>query len=339
MSQKQKNKQFTDEEISRLCLELSLFVRSGMDLGAGLEYISEKHRESPRADSILKLSADVSSGIPLSVAFGDSELFPKDAVAMVKVGETTGRLEEALLATADFYEKRAAVSHRVRAALLYPTVLFAVMLAVIVLLLTKVLPIFNDVYASIGGSLSGVSAFLLQMGQLLRLALPGLAVLVVGAAAVFALLLKRGTLKKHLQKHPIAVAYRNAGFAKALHMGIASGLSLTEAVENAGGLYNEEAVADCLRRMDNGTPLADAMGEAGLLPAAECDLLALGLHSGSGEDISRRIAEQLEVHADAVLEKQISAIEPVLVLIASLLVGAVLISVMLPLTGLLTGMV
>ncbi len=339
MHTEQKKKKFTDEEIARLCLELSLFVHSGMDMGAGLRYISEKQSESSRANDILRLSTDISSGISLFAAFEKSELFPANVISMLKIGEITGRPEEAVTAISEYYKKRASTIRRLYSAILYPSVLFAVMLAVIILLLTKVLPIFNDVYLSIGGGLTGAAGALLRIGQLLKTALPILPAIILACAVVFIVLFKKGVIRKSLKKHPIVIGYKNAQFAQALHMGIASGLSVTEAIEYAGQLHDEERISECLALLGDGASFSEALDKTKLLPSAECRLLEIALLSGTGEEISEKISEQLKESADTELDKYLSVIEPVLVLSASILVGAILISVMLPLTGLMTGMV
>ena len=86
-------------------------------------------------------------------------------------------MEEALRSLSTYYEERSRMDRRVRSALLYPAVMLALMLVVITVLLVRVLPIFNDVYASLGGSLTGVAGGLLAIGRGLDAAMPVLLVL------------------------------------------------------------------------------------------------------------------------------------------------------------------
>ncbi len=347
-----KKHHYTDKELSRLCLELSYFLRSGTAPGTGLLFMSEKNGNPATARRLREMSDAVGAGVSLSQAAEDSDIFPKDAVAMIKIGETTGRTEEAVASLAAYYSSRDRITDRVRSALLYPTVLLAVMLGVVILLLTKVLPVFEEVYASVGGTLTGAAGVLLTLGQALRRGLPLIAALLAAGAAAVLLLLKKGILQKCFRNNKIAVQYRTARFAKALHMAIASGLFPEDAVATAGQLMQrangkadgaadgteERQIAHCLRLLDEGIALADAMAQTKLLPPSDCRLLGLALVNGAVEDAAREIAEQAEADADAALEQWISRIEPALVLIASLLVGGILLCVMVPLVGLMTAL-
>ena len=83
-------------------------------------------------------------------------------------------------------------------------------------------------------------------------------------------------------------------------------------------------------------PLAKAMGEAGVLPRSDCRLLELGMRSGSGDGVMLQIAQRLSEEGEAALEAKMGQIEPTLVVTASVLVGLILLSVMLPLMHIMT---
>ena len=100
------------------------------------------------------MAEQVDGGKTLSTALRESGVFPVYVCGLVEVGERTGRTEEALAALSRYYEERVRIGRRVRSALLYPAVMLALMLVVIGVLLVKVLPIFDDVYASLGGRLT-----------------------------------------------------------------------------------------------------------------------------------------------------------------------------------------
>ena len=128
----------------------------------------------------------------------------------------------------------------------------------------------------------------------------------------------------------------DARFAQALAMGLSSGLPLEDALDLAGGLLEEVPEAarrcrDCRRRLEEGAELAAAMRESGVLPASACRLLALGARSGAGDTVMEEISVRLSREAAQALEERTAQVEPAMVLVCSVLVGAVLLSVMLPL--------
>ena len=344
-----KQRKLSNDEISTLCLELSLLFHSGVDAGSGLTLLAEEEGSSPMGRLLEGMARQVDDGDTLAAALRDSGRFPHYAWSLVQVGEETGRTEEALGALARYYEDRARMDRQLRSALLYPAVLMLVMLAVVVVLLTQVLPVFNDVYANLGGQLTGVAGGLLALGRTLDSLMPllcvllGLAVVGLGAFAGSCSFRERtlALWRRGMGDRGLSKKLNNARFAQALSMGMSSGLPMEEALTLAGNLLADLPAArqrcqDCRQRMDEGTPMAKAMGESGVLPRADCRLLELGIRSGAGDGIMIQIAQRLTQEGEAALEARMGQIEPTLVAVASVLVGAILLSVMLPLMHIMT---
>ncbi len=326
-------------EIASFCLELSLLLHAGVSTGDALSLLSE---EGDFKELMKELADEVDFGTPLSSAMKENGSFPVYVTGLIEVGERTGRTEEALSALSRYYEDRVRLTRRVRSALLYPAVMLALMLVVIGVLLVKVLPIFDDVYASLGGRLTGVAGGLLAMGRWLDGAMPVLWVILV-VLAVFAVLfavsegfrrvLLSGWRKKHGDKG-ISRKLNTARLAQALSMGMASGLPLEEAVELSAELLEAGAkkrCLDCQKRLSDGEPLVKALRGSELLPANQCRLLDLGHRSGASDKSMEKIAADLTEESEAALDTLVSRVEPALVLVCSVLVGLILLSVMLPL--------
>ena len=263
---------------------------------------------------------------------------------LLEVGEQAGRTEEALGALSRYYEDRARMDRRLRSALLYPAVMLVLMLVVIAVLLVKVLPIFDDVYASLGGRLTGLAGGLLALGRGLDAAMPVLwallallAAFLVAFAAVDSFRTKVMALWRGSRGDKgVSRQMNTARLAQALAMGMASGMPLEESVSLAAGLMEDIPAAkgrclDCRTRLDQGERQGAALRESGVLPAAACRLLELGQRSGAGDSVMEKIARDLAVESEAALEEKVSRVEPALVLVCSVLVGLILLSVMLPL--------
>ena len=240
----------SNDDIASFCLELSLLLHAGVSTGDGLSLLAE---EGDRRGMLKGMAERVDGGETLSAALRESGAFPTYVCGLVEVGERTGRTEEALSALSRYYEDRVRLSRRVRSALLYPAVMLALMLVVIGVLLVKVLPIFDDVYASLGGRLTGVAAGLLTLGRWLEGAMPVL----FTALAVLALLvllftavgpLRRGILslwQTARGDRGVSRKLNNARLAQALAMGMASGLPVDEAVELSANLMEGGAKKRC----------------------------------------------------------------------------------------------
>ena len=178
-------KVISHEGISSLCLELSLLMHAGVGVGDGLALLQEE--SSPEYKELIKdMTEQVDAGASLSAALKSTGRFPAYVWGLVDVGEQAGRSEEALLALSNYYEYRTRLDRRVRSALLYPAVMLMLMLIVIAVLLIRVLPIFDDVYKSLGGSLTGMAAGLLTFGRWLDGIMPVLWVILVILVVFFA---------------------------------------------------------------------------------------------------------------------------------------------------------
>ena len=337
------------DEIAALCLELSLFLHAGVDAGSGLDLLAQEDTSELRKAMLEQMANQMDEGFTLDAAFRQAGCFPEYVCGLIQVGEQTGRTEEALKALNQYYEQRARLDRRLRSALLYPAVLMLIMLAVVVVLLTQVLPVFSDVYASLGGRLTGVAGGLLVLGQVLSGLMPLLCALLIAAVLLLAAFAGSMTFRekvlalwrKAFGDRGVSRKLNTARFAQALAMGLNSGLPLEEAIELSASLLPDSPAAQqrckaCLDRLFEGAPLAQAMGESGLLPRAECRLLELGMNSGSGDQVMDHIALRLAEEGEAALEARMGQIEPTLVLSASLLVGLILLAVMLPLMNIMT---
>lgn len=331
------------KEWSSFCLELSLLLRAGIGAGDALTLLAEECG-ADRRSTLETMAVQVDRGASLSTAMRQAGRFPAYVCGLVAVGERTGRTEEALAALARCYEDRARLDRRIKSALLYPAILLLLMLTVIAVLLVRVLPIFDDVYASLGGRLTGAAGGLLALGRVLDSAMPllwallTLAVIFLSSFAASPSFRSRLTAlwRKHLGDSGLARKLNDARLAQALAMGMASGMPLEEAVAQASVLMTDVPQArarcqDCLARLDQGSRPGLAIKESGLLPVSACRLLELALRGGSGDAAMEKIAASLSEESAATLEDRVSRVEPALVLISSVLVGLILLSVMLPL--------
>ena len=337
-----------DLDTARICRELALLLRSGIGLADGILLLA-RQEQPPLQPQLKQVAEALDQGSPLSDALQHSGLFPEYAWRMVRTGEETGRQEAALEALGDFYEARHRTFLQVQHAITYPAMVLLLMVVVLAVLLIKVLPVFDRVYGSLGSRLTGFGAGLLYLGQGLDSILPVLLILLLVLSAGVLLLRfcpplqKRAQLawKKAFHDRGIAKKFSNAHFARALAMGLSSGLTMDACIELAQDLLQfspgaARRCAACAEALMKGSSVGEAIEKAQLLPPSQCRMLQLGLHSGNVEGVMDIIARNMEEEAQNALDSAISRIEPVMVLLCSLLVGLILLSVMLPLLDILS---
>ena len=333
----------TYAETARLCRELGQLQHAGISLGDGIHLLSQQE-SGERKPLLALLGGKMDAGMPLSEAMEAAQVFPPLVTGMTRIGENTGRLEEALNALGEYYEERCRTSRQIRNALAYPSLMLLLMLAVIGVLLIQVLPVFDQVYSSLGTRLTGAAAGLLYLGQLLKRLLPVLlAVLlaIAGTAGAYRFIpgvrqRMNGAARRRFGDRGVLRKFNNARFAQGLAMGLGSGLTLEEAVSLARQLLSDVPGAAargeaCASALAEGESLSDALSRGGLLLPTQAQLLNLGLLGGNADQVMADIASKLMEDARQSLEDAVSRIEPAMVLVSSLLVGLILLSVMLPL--------
>ena len=344
----EKEKLLTDLETAMFCRGLALQLHAGISMADGIYLLAQD--EAGRKQALFQqMARGLDEGKGLPAVLGEAECLPEYVCTMVQIGQQTGKLEEILQSLGEFYAQRSRQKRQIKNALAYPGMVFVLMLLVVTVLLVKVLPVFDGVYASLGSRLTGVAAGLLQLGQLLKTAMPGL-LAVLGAGFVFALAYWKadafrdrinGWFQRHFGDRGIGRKRNNARFAQAMTMGLSSGLTLEESMELAENLLKNIPGAaarcrECAGQLEAGKDLSEAMAAAQLLPPAESRLLTVGLRAGNGDRVMEEIARRLSQQAEDAMEDAVSRIEPAMVLIASLLVGLILLAVMLPLMNIMS---
>ena len=341
-----KREKMTSGRLSAVCMELALMLNAGLGAGEGLRLLGEGSGDGPMLE---QMACRVEDGTPLSEAMAESGVFPDYVCALVACGERTGRTEEALRALADHYDSRRRMEEGFLSALLHPALLTLLMLAVMVVLLTRVLPVFENVYASLGGRLDGMAGSLLALGRLLDRGMPLLAILLAAALASLAAVTLSESLRRRLlalwvrRDRGLAAEAATARIAQALAMGLASGLPVEEALDLAAGLQGEnrraaERCRKCRERIGAGEGLTESLRETGVLPADCCRLLAAGVRAGAADTVMDRLARRLAEDSENHLAAAVAQVEPLLVLVSALLVGLVILSVMLPLMNILSAL-
>ena len=331
----------TSEEIGSVCMALSQLVHSGIGAADALVLLQTDERQ-PYLQQYLKNMADsIDSGNQLSTAFREAACFPAYVCTLLHVGEQVGRLEDTLDALSAYYQNRARLEAQLRSALLYPAVLLAVLLAVVTVLLVWVLPVFEQVYAQLGSGLTGIAAGLLALGIGIKRLLPVLLGIVVVLISVMLIpkvrLSAMRIIKRYTHDRGVSGKINRARFMQALSLGISSGMSPAEAARLAASLAETPAFRHtcdcCLRLLEQGSSLPEALREAKLLSSAHCRLLEAGERSGRRETVMEALSQKLLEESEDALTQAVGKAEPTVVVVVCLLIGLVLVSVMLPLAN------
>ena len=338
--QKKNVGKLSDERLSALFYQLSLMMRAGISTEEGVLLLQE---DVGAEDQTLleSMHERLAAGEPLSRAAEASGLFPDYALHMLKIGELAGRQEQVLDALSLFYRRGQQLRQSIHQAVLYPAVLAVLIGAVFLVLISRVLPVFAGVFDQLGLPLSPPAAALLRFGDCSAVLAGGLSALLFALIVVVFVLYHRGIVTEStFVRGKTALYVARSRFAAAMALMLSSGLPIDDALERVCDMLAESPLADtlaeCSALLAGGRSFPQAAAACGLFPALENGLLAAGFRAGLSDQAMEELARRSEERAEERLSLQLARFQTGLIVLLCSLVGLVLLSVMLPLLGVLT---
>ena len=349
---KKKKRIMSSEELSSFCDQIALMLSSGMTLRDGIEMLAEDEMKgNDKVHPYTNLYKVVDETGSLYVAMKENEEeWPSYMIEMVDIGEQTGRLEDIMVSLSTYYQREGRIRSAAVSAITYPLVLGVMLVIIIGILLWRVLPIFRRVLASLGIDASSSGSVLMKIGTWAGWIVLGLIALVVICAIVIAILMKTKHRSKilNLIKNifpPVRrlteklSASRVAGI---LGLMLQSGFPMENALEMApAALADRESIdkVNFIRdEMKKDQTFQEALSKSGLFADFHNRMLKVGAASGHEPQVMEKIAEIYEGQVEDGLDHLISIVEPTLVALLCIVIGAILLSVMLPMAGVLGSM-
>jgi type IV pilus assembly protein PilC len=323
-------------------MSLHLAMQAGISTQEGVSMFAQEERDGSRRERITAIYDTLELGEPLSAALRANGQFPEYMVDMIEVGEKTGKLDETLLSLSRYYDRQEHISKNIRSAVTYPAMLLAVLLFVLVVFIVKVLPIFYDVYEQLGAKMSGPATAAMRFGMWLS---AGWIPIVIVVAVITALIIAfrsrvKGLLKRVFMGGALGAAMQCARFSSIMAMTMSSGMDTDESLLMASRLTEDQTAAQKIAASAElaaqGTGFAQCVEETGIFNTLYNRMLAIGVRTGCADTVMDEIAARSGDDANDRLEAFIGKIEPTLVIIMSVLVGLLLLSVMLPLAGIMS---
>jgi type IV pilus assembly protein PilC len=332
--------------------QFATLVASGMPMLRTLHTLEEQTQDELIRDAIAGIREDVEAGSSLEQAM---ERYPKvfDRLfrAMVRSGEQSGRLEEALDRIAFQVEKADALRRQVKSALMYPALVFSFALIVLVAIVILVVPVFVTIFKELAAEHAGESAALPAPTQLcvsVSNALTGYWYLIIpGLVLTFVAFFKwKKTTRGHamwdrfklklpfkigdvIQK--VALARWSRTFAGSVSSGVPMLQSITLTGETAGNIVVEEAMQDVYASVKRGGSIAGPIEQNPIFPPMVGHMISVGEETGQLEHMLTKVADFYEAEVDAKVKALTSLIEPIMIVFVGGIVGFIVISMYLPL--------
>lgn len=333
------------EELGFFCGQLALMLQGGIPIYEGIEALNENYKTTRYASAFSTVYEETQVGHSLSGAMEMSGLFPAYAVRMVQVGEETGKLESVLTSLSRHYERESSIKTAVRNAVRYPIVLMCIMTAVVFVLNLKVLPLLKRVLASLGSESSTVSSVTMKTGIVLGIVVMVLTLLLLISTVIISALIRSGKgdglMDKLGRVVPGIVSLRAKisaeRFLSVMSISLSAGCQTEETMERCAAMVNDSAssrkVNLILEKVTGGMPMGDAVMQSDFIEPLKARMIRVGFLTGHSEEVTAHVAELYAKEADEDLERTLGLLEPILVSVLAAVIGCILLSVIVPLAG------
>ena len=335
-----KQKTLSESEISAFCQQVGMVVKAGLPTYYGISILRDEATDDFTREFLDKIYEPMEKGVTLGEALGNTHAFPEYMVDMIRLGETTGRLEEVLDSLSTYYEREADIKAGIRHAVTYPLIMTVMMLVVIVVIITQVVPVFSQIYEQLGSGLTGSALMLMNVSNFLNRYMLGFVIAVVAVALAGFAFFRTPYGKILFQGRGLSMSIAASRFANCMYLALSSGLDTDRSLEMAEKLidnpYMLEKIEACKKHIKNGEPFIKSLLSAGIFSKVYSSMMTIGFKTGSMDDIMQKISVSYEEETDEKLRHFISILEPTLIVILSFFIGLILISFLLPLLGIMS---
>jgi type IV pilus assembly protein PilC len=338
-------------ELAVFSRQFATLVASGMPMLRTLHTLEEQTQDDAIREATAGVCADVEAGSTLEQAMErHPKVFDRLFRAMVRAGEESGRLEEALDRIAFHVEKTDALRRQVKSAMMYPALIFGFAVVVLVGIVMFVIPVFANIFKELAEEHPGEDSGLPAPTQLCVSASNLLTgywfVLIPGLAIAFFLFFKWKKTEKgkemwdrFLLRIPfkigdviqkVALARWSRTFAGSVSSGVPMLQSIKLTGETAGNIVVEKAMSDVYASVKRGGSLAGPIEDNEIFPPMVGHMVAVGEETGQLEHMLSKIADFYEAEVDAKVKALTALIEPLMIVFVGGMVGFIVIAMYLP---------
>jgi type IV pilus assembly protein PilC len=342
-------------ELAVYSRQFATLVASGMPMLRTLHSLEEQTQDEEIREATAGVRADVEAGSTLEQAMGrHPRVFDRLFRAMVRSGEQSGRLEDALDRIAFQVEKTDALRRQVKSALMYPALVFGFAVVVLVAIVVFVIPVFVTVFQEIASEHPGESSSLPAPTELcvgVSNALTSYWFVIIPSLVLMAVLFfrwkrtERGkesfdrlTLRLPFKIGDVIQKVALARWSRTFSGSVSSGVPMLQAIkltgETAGNVVIEQAMDDVYASVKRGGSLAAPIEGNPIFPPMVGHMVAVGEETGQLEHMMSKIADFYEAEVDAKVKALTALIEPLMIVFVGGMVGFIVISMYLPLLSL-----
>lgn len=335
-------RKFSNSEISAFCEGLAMLIDSGVPEEEAVSRMAEDGKNLPAV--VIKEKYDMS----LSQALRDSGVFPDYMIDMAEIGESTGRLGSILIDLSEYYERQGSYEDRIASLIFYPSILMFILSAVLLYISMKVFPVFSGVYANLSGVISGKTTGMITFATVVSWVLCALCLAIGVSSVVLYVKWKKSINKQDMSgtfghfKFTARIVYEVelAMFTSAVSNYYSSGIDIESAMTYALKLVKfdmlREKLLGCINDLEEGRDVVKAFRDREIYAPANNRILLGAYTTGKLTEGWNEMSDSEWKSVDESLRDVTESVEPMATLVLAVVIGLLLISIMLPLIGIMT---
>lgn len=338
------SKKITPFDIAMFTRQQATMMKAGVPLVQSFDIVTDGLENQGLKELVSSIRNDVAAGTSFAAALRRHPKYFDDLYCnLVDSGEKAGALEQMLDRIATYLEKTETLKKKVKKAMTYPIAVVVVAIIVTAILLVKVVPQFESLFAGFGADLPVFTQFIIGISEWMQkwwfIVLLGIVVFFVGfKEAVNRSPKFSDFLDKWLLKFPIVGEILDksavAKFGRVLSTTFASGVPLVDALESVAGATGNAVYRDAVMQIrddvSSGTQLQASMKSTGVFPVMAVQLTAIGEESGNLDEMLEKVADHYESVVDDMVDNLTALMEPMIMAVLGVLVGGLIVGMYLP---------
>lgn len=330
-------------EVAIFSRQFATMINAGLSLLRALSILAEQTPNKAFSRLIIEVKNDVERGTSLSAAMEKHpKAFNRLYTSMVKAGEIGGVLDDTLIRLADTLESQVELRAKIKSAMMYPVAVFGLVVMIVAAMLMFIVPMFEDLYADLGGELPVPTKMLLAVSGIVTSYWWALLIGTIGFVVLFRRWIAtesgRATFDKIKLKMPIfgnlvhktAIARFSHTLASLTKTGVPILQAMDIVAETSGNAVVSAAVLDVKASVREGESIAGPLEEHDVFPPMVVQMIAVGEETGALDTMLEKIGSFYDQEVQTMVDGLTSLIEPLLIVVLGATVGGMLISLYMP---------
>ena len=333
----------TQRDVILFCRQFSTMIDAGLPIIQCMDILHSQQENATFKKMLKNIKEQVESGATLADSLKKyPNQFDDLFVNMVSAGEAGGILDTILRRLSAYMEKAAKLKSQVKGAMTYPIVTMVIAVAVIGVILVFVIPVFQEMFADLGGALPPITQVVVNMSEFVKSKIHWIVIGIIififafkkyyktekGRKLVDATMLKLPVFGLLIRKVAVAKFTRTMGTM------LSSGVAILEALDivakTSGNKTVEQAIYTVRSGIAEGRTMADPLAESGVFPAMVCQMISVGESTGALDAMLEKIADFYEEEVDQAVDNLTSLIEPFMLVFLGVVIGTLVVAMYMP---------